>query len=209
MDAPFSTGTEIVVRAADFAARKHENQRRKHGDVPYINHPIGVARILTESGVFDADVLAAALLHDTLEDTATTRGELVREFGQKIADIVCEVTDDKTLSKVERKKRQIEHAAELSKEAKLVKMADKLYNVMDVDRNPPPHWGGQRVRGYMRWARAVVDQCGGVDTKLETALDLFFNQRGIFGTDLNEYYRLLESPKMDPEAYYRCIRSTE
>lgn len=99
---------ELFTKALKFASIKHQNQRRKQpGDIPYINHPIDVANILVEAGVKDHEILAAALLHDTIEDTNTTEEELEKEFGSHIKNIVLECTDNKALSKVERKKKQI------------------------------------------------------------------------------------------------------
>ena len=105
--------SELIVRAAAFAAHKHRNQRRKDaGATPYINHPLELARILiVEGGITDAATIAATLLHDTIEDTETTPAELEREFGSEIRSIVEEVTDDKSLPKVDRKRLQVEHAA--------------------------------------------------------------------------------------------------
>src|ERR1700689_1259368 len=105
-----------------FAARKHRDQRRKDAEAsPYINHPIALADVLWHEGdVRDPVVIAAALLHDTIEDTRTTATELRRVFGVKVAGIVVEVTDDKRLSKERRKELQIEHAARLSEAAKPV-----------------------------------------------------------------------------------------
>src|SRR5215216_3011423 len=117
----------LLLKALAFAAHKHRDQRRKDAEAsPYINHPIALADVLVnEGGVTDIDVLCAALLHDTVEDTATTHEELVDVFGSRIARVVAEVTDDKNLAKADRKRLQIEHAATLSAEAKLVKLADK------------------------------------------------------------------------------------
>src|SRR5690242_9518877 len=114
---------EMVIRAAAFAAHKHRDQRRKDaGATPYINHPLGLARILTaEGGVTDAATICAALLHDTIEDTETTAAELEAQFGVEIRAIVEEVTDDKALPKADRKRLQIEHAPHISDKAKLVK----------------------------------------------------------------------------------------
>ena len=129
----------LIWKALDFAASKHQAQRRKNGDIPYINHPIGVARILWEDGeVRDPATLAAALLHDTVEDTDTTPSELSAEFGEHVAQIVAEVTDDKSLPKIERKRKQVEHARHASVEARLVKFGDKLYNLRDLSQKPPP-----------------------------------------------------------------------
>lgn len=119
-----------MITAFAFAADKHKNQRRKDAEAsPYINHPIALANLLlNEAGVEDQRVLIAAILHDTIEDTDTTEQELVKHFGKDVADIVLEVTDDKALPKAERKRLQIEHAAHISRRAKLVKLADKICN---------------------------------------------------------------------------------
>lgn len=128
-----------VMKAADFAARKHRDQRRKDPQkTPYINHPIGVANILINEGdIDDPVVLQAALLHDTVEDTDTTLDEIEEHFGTKVRGIVDEVSDDKDLSKQERKRLQVVHAPHKSREAKLVKLADKLYNLRDLHRVVP------------------------------------------------------------------------
>ena len=113
------------IKTVDFAARKHRDQRRKDPEsTPYINHPIGVAMLLVEHKVNDRKVIMAALLHDTVEDTDTTYDELVKEFGREIADIVMEVTDDKSLHKAARKLFQILNASKKTQEAKLVKLTD-------------------------------------------------------------------------------------
>ena len=121
------------LKALSFAASKHRNQRRKDAvKTPYINHPIAVADILlSEAGVADEVVLMAALLHDTVEDTDTTLDELEQHFGRVVRDVVAEVTDDKSLPKAVRKQQQIEHAADLSDRARLVKLADKISNVRE------------------------------------------------------------------------------
>src|SRR2546425_4306190 len=140
----------LLLKALAFAAHKHRDQRRKDAESsPYINHPIALADVLiNEGGVTDVETLCAALLHDTVEDTATTHQELVDAFGSRIARIVAEVTDDKSLSKAERKRLQVEHAALLSPEAKLVKLADKISNLRDVAGHPPAHWDLARRREY-------------------------------------------------------------
>lgn len=132
----------------NFAAIKHRDQRRHDSiETPYINHPVGVAYILTSKGnVTDLDVLMAAILHDTVEDTNTTFDEIENAFGTKIKNIVAEVTDDKSLPKMERKRLQIEHALTVSREAKLVKLADKLYNLRDLQKELPKGWTEVRFR---------------------------------------------------------------
>lgn len=129
----------LVIQAAHFAAVKHRDQRRKDSSAsPYINHPITLAEILSVEGWVSAPlVLAAALLHDTLEDTETTAEELRGHFGSTIAAIVEEVTDVKWLEKTARKKIQIARARRSSKGAKLVKLADKIANLRDILAHPP------------------------------------------------------------------------
>ena len=116
-----------VIKAMAFAARKHSDQRRKNREAsPYINHPIDIANILVnEAGIHDTNVVVAAILHDTLEDTDATRAELALEFGLEITAIVDEVTDDKSLPKEERKRLQEEHAPSLSFSAQQVKLAEQ------------------------------------------------------------------------------------
>lgn len=144
-----------LITTVNFAAIKHINQRRKNKEAsPYINHPIGVAYILINEGnVRDLEVLQGALLHDTVEDTATSFEELESNFGVNVRKIVEQVTDDKSLSKDKRKLAQIDHASHLTPQAKLVKMADKLYNLRDLASNPPPSWNLARVQGYFVWAK--------------------------------------------------------
>ncbi len=136
------TPTQLLLRAMTFAAEKHKNQSRKNaGGTPYINHPLAVAELLArEGGVVDISVLVAAVLHDTIEDTETTSDELKNLFGPEVAEVVAEVTDDKSRPKAERKRLQVEHAARLSTRAKLVKLADKICNVRDVADDPPKDW---------------------------------------------------------------------
>jgi guanosine-3',5'-bis(diphosphate) 3'-pyrophosphohydrolase len=168
-----------VFEALQFAARKHRDQRRKDPEAsPYINHPIALASILwNEAGVEDPLVICAALLHDTVEDTETTEAELVERFGAEVAAIVMEVTDDKDLPKAERKRLQVEHAARLSREAKLVKLADKISNVRDVASAPPAGWPLERQREYFDWARSVVDGLRGAHPRLEALFDDAFSRR--------------------------------
>lgn len=173
------SSTTEVIRAAAFAAHKHRNQRRKDADAsPYINHPLALARVLAvEGGVTDTATLCAALLHDTIEDTDTTPGEIEREFGVEVADIVCAMTDDKTLPKAERKRLQVEHAAHLGDKAKRVKLADKVCNLRDMSMAPPADWSLNRRREYFDWAKSVIDALRGVDATLEAVFDAAHSAR--------------------------------
>ena len=170
-----NTGNQlgVFVRAVAFAAEKHRNQRRKDADaLPYINHPISLANILAnEGGVDDLVVLCSAILHDTVEDTETTVEEVQAFFGMKVASVVMEVTDDKSLEKHVRKQLQIEHASHLSTEAKLVKLADKISNLRDILASPPVDWPAQRKQSYFEWAARVVAGMRGVNPRLELVFD--------------------------------------
>ncbi|XP_052819618.1 guanosine-3',5'-bis(diphosphate) 3'-pyrophosphohydrolase MESH1-like [Mya arenaria] len=170
-----------VIRCTDFAAIKHKNQRRKDQDrTPYINHPIGVANILThEAGVTDLQVIQAALLHDTVEDTQTTFEEIDQHFGPEVCGIVKEVTDEKGLTKMARKEAQIKHAPGASPKAKLVKLADKLYNLRDLNRQTPVGWSEERVQEYFVWAAKVVEGLRGTNARMEHDLDELFRARNI------------------------------
>src|SRR5438105_12344436 len=158
----------LLLKALAFAAHKHRDQRRKDAEAsPYINHPIALADVLVnEGGITDIEVLCAALLHDTVEDTATTHDELVDAFGSRIARIVAEVTDDQQLPKAERKRLQIEHAPTISQEAKLVKLADKLVNLRDVAERPPAKWDLARRRAHFDLAKRVIAGMRGADPRI-------------------------------------------
>ncbi len=150
----------LILKAASFAAEKHRGQLRKDVEAtPYINHPLEVARILAEEGaISDPEVIAAALLHDTIEDTETSESELAALFGVRVASIVAEVTDDKSITdKAERKRLQIVNAPNKSPGAALVKLADKTANVRDVGSNPAKGWSEERRLAYLDWAEIVVN----------------------------------------------------
>lgn len=168
-----------LLDAIAFAAAKHRNQRRKDAEAsPYINHPLQLAHVLaTEGEVNDLETLMAAVLHDTVEDTETTYAELRERFGKDVADVVMEVTDDKTLPKAERKQRQVEHAPHMSERAALVKLADKTCNLRDVAGSPPAGWSLQRKQDYFDWAKQVVDGLPPVNDRMRRAFDAAFALR--------------------------------
>jgi guanosine-3',5'-bis(diphosphate) 3'-pyrophosphohydrolase len=166
----------LLLRAAHFAAGKHRDQRRKGASgKPFISHPIEVATVLaTVGGVTDPAVLAAALLHDTVEDSDTSFDELDREFGADVRSLVEEMTDDKTLDSPTQKRLQVEKAPHLSTRAKLIKLADKLCNVRDISFDSPPNWSLRRCREYVEWTKRVVDRCRGVNAALESLYDVHY-----------------------------------
>ena len=162
-----------LMKAMLFAAKKHTDQRRKGERAePYVNHLIEVADLLAQhTGGKNTDLICAGILHDTIEDTGTKYDELKREFGENVADIVKECTDDKSLPKQERKRLQIEHAPQKSEEARMVKMADKISNLRSILDSPPPDWDDKRKTEYFNWAKKVVDGCRGVNAGLEAEFD--------------------------------------
>jgi len=162
-----------VIDALHFAAQQHQHQRRKDSEkTPYINHPIALLHVLhTEAGVTDSITLSGALLHDTVEDTATTLDDLVNRFGPEVAAVVAQVSDDKSLPKATRKQLQIDHAATLCDRAKLVKLADKICNLRDLAESPPAGWSRSRRQTYCDWCKQVVDQLRGIHPRLEALFD--------------------------------------
>jgi guanosine-3',5'-bis(diphosphate) 3'-pyrophosphohydrolase len=172
----------LILRATAFAAAKHRNQRRKDAEAsPYINHPIALAdTLVNEGGVDDPAILAAAILHDTIEDTDTTAQELRDIFGAVIAEVVLEVTDDKSLDRDRRKQAQLDHARHLSPRAAQVKIADKISNLRDILATPPADWSAARKREYFEWAKAIVDAVRGANAKLEAVFDAVYARGGAF-----------------------------
>lgn len=162
-----------LLQAISFSAKKHRFQRRKGGDAePYINHPIEVANLIASVGkVTDLEILMAAVLHDTIEDTETTAEELTELFGENVCGMVLEVTDDKSLPKQRRKELQIEHSPHLSFGAKHVKLGDKISNITDVLNNPPADWSSETKSEYIAWAGQVVDGLRGINKELEDYFD--------------------------------------
>ncbi|PVV16517.1 MAG: phosphohydrolase [gamma proteobacterium symbiont of Ctena orbiculata] len=168
-----------LIKTLAFATQKHRHQRRKDIEAsPYINHPITLVDILVNEGeITDLDTLLAALLHDTIEDTDATVEEIQAEFGPTIASLVMEVTDDGTLPQLERKALQIKHAPDLTYKAKLIKLADKIANLRDIDRSPPAGWSLQRSQTYFDWAKQVIDGIRGTHEILEALFDEVYEKR--------------------------------
>lgn len=158
-----------------FATERHAFQRRKNAArTPYITHPVEVVQLLIDSGVRNETVLCAAMLHDTIEDTGTKYEELAELFGQTVADIVQECSDDKSLSKVARKMLQVEHAETVTEGAKLVKLADKLSNLRGILNDPPADWTDETKFGYFVWSYTVTSRMRGVNEQLDAMLDTVY-----------------------------------
>ncbi len=172
--------SSALMKAISFAADRHRFQTRKDKEgTPYINHPIKVALTLMETGKeFDPELLAAAVLHDTIEDTDTTPEEIEHNFGTRVMNIVLEVTDDKSLPKEERKRLQVVQAAKKSSAARKLKLADKICNVYDIIHFPPGNWTIERKLGYLFWTEQVLEGLKGTNENLEKELhSLIFEGR--------------------------------
>jgi GTP diphosphokinase / guanosine-3',5'-bis(diphosphate) 3'-diphosphatase len=192
------TNLPLIIDALAFASHAHRDQRRKGVDAsPYISHPIALARILVvEGGIDDPVVIAAALLHDTIEDCSVTKAELDARFGAEVAGVVNEVTDDKSLPKARRKELQVEYAAHISARAKLVKLSDKIANVRDIAERPPSDWSSERKHEYAEWAKRVVDGLRGTHPGLEAAFDAA--ARAVIDSE-DDYYDTFEGRGQDEQ----------
>jgi (p)ppGpp synthase/HD superfamily hydrolase len=167
------TGLRLVSEAADLAAHRHTGQQRRgRGNEPYINHPAEVANLLAmATDGADAELVAAGWLHDTIEDTATTREELAQKFSQRVAAFVVEVTDDMTMPKDQRRQKQIVDAPKKSPGAKLIKIADKISNIRARIHPQPNQAERDDLIDYIAWAEKVVAGCRGVNAVLDRMFD--------------------------------------
>jgi guanosine-3',5'-bis(diphosphate) 3'-pyrophosphohydrolase len=162
-----------VLKAADAAARWHVHQRRNGAaKEPYINHLLEVAMLVAEATEGkDPNIVIAALLHDAIEDCEVPPELIAETFGTDVADLVVEVTDDKTLEKGERKKRQVDGAHKKTDRAKILKLADKTSNLRTLVLSPAPDWSVRRRIEYIEWARKVVEGLRGANAFLEKQFD--------------------------------------
>ncbi|MFO1112243.1 MAG: HD domain-containing protein [Bradyrhizobium sp.] len=166
-------GVRLISEAADLAARRHNGMARKgRGSEPYINHLAEVARILADvSDGADAELVAAGWLHDAVEDTDTTGEELARKFGERVAALVVEVTDDMSLPKPQRRQKQIEDAPHKSPDAKAIKIADKISNIRARIHADPSAEERADLIDYVDWATQVVAGCRGGNAALDRLFD--------------------------------------
>jgi (p)ppGpp synthase/HD superfamily hydrolase len=167
------SGLRLVSEAADLAARRHSGMARKgRGSEPYINHLAEVATLLSSAtDGADAELVAAGWLHDTIEDTATTRDELAEKFGERVAALVAEVTDDMNLPKAQRRQKQAADAPHKSPPAKLIKIADKISNIRARILLDPTPEERDDLADYVAFAASVVAGCRGVNARLDRTFD--------------------------------------
>lgn len=162
-----------IMAAARFAAEKHAQQKRKgENGEPYFNHLLEVAELIAASSPsLDVELVMAAFLHDTVEDTGVTLQELEQRFGKDVAVLVAEVTDDKSLPKEIRKQLQVEHTPEKSSRAQTLKLADKISNLHAIISSPPVGWSRERKQQYFEWARQVVSGIASPNQFLKSEFD--------------------------------------
>lgn len=162
-----------ILAAARFAAEKHVQQKRKgENGEPYFNHLLEVAELVAASSPhLDVELVMAAFLHDTVEDAGVTLQELEQRFGKEVADLVAEVTDDKSLPKEIRKQLQVEHTPEKSARAQTLKLADKISNLRAIIASPPVGWSHERKQQYFEWARQVVSGIASPNEFLKSEFD--------------------------------------
>jgi guanosine-3',5'-bis(diphosphate) 3'-pyrophosphohydrolase len=167
------TPIRLVSEAAELAARRHAGMPRKgRGSEPYINHLAEVASLLAQvTDGADAELVAAGWLHDTIEDTEMPRQALAEKFGERVAALVAEVTDDMSLSKIERRQKQIADAPHKSPDARMIKIADKISNTRARIVPNPTDEEREELAAYVIWAEKVVAGCRGVNPVLDAKFD--------------------------------------
>lgn len=169
-----------ILAAARFAAEQHARQKRKgEAAEPYINHLIEVAELVAAaSPVLDTNLIVAAFLHDTVEDTAVTPQEIESLFGHDVAGLVMELTDDKSLSKEMRKALQVQNAHKKTPRAQTLKLADKISNLRAILTSPPRDWSVERKRQYFDWARDVISRLTEPNPRLKQEFDRTYARAG-------------------------------
>lgn len=144
----------LIERALAFATERHAGQLRKYSNDPYIIHPMAVAELVRATGAAD-EVVAAALLHDVLEDTGTAYSELAEAFGERVADLVVELTNTTTRADGNRAKRKgmdRDRLATVSADAQTIKLADLIDNTKSIVEKDPKF-----AKVYLIEKRALVD----------------------------------------------------
>ena len=124
----------MIKKAAEFAKRAHDGVYRKGTQIPYITHPMETAAIVT-AFTNEPEMIAAALLHDVIEDAGVTKEELEEKFGSRVAFLVESESEDKSRSWMERKGTTVEHLKSATRDEKILALADKLSNIRSTARD--------------------------------------------------------------------------
>ena len=172
-EGPGDTAARLLARAYAQAARAHAAQTRKgRRGVPYLNHVCEVADLVAAAGA-RPEVVAAAVLHDVVEDSDTTPEEIADAYGPEVADLVVALTDPPehaALPRPERKRAQAARIGAAPPAARRIKIADQTSNLRDIARDPSA-WSPAAAAEYIAGAEAVAAACRGVDPVLEVAFD--------------------------------------
>jgi len=153
--------------ALTFTFSCHGEQKRYSANIPYVIHPIRLTLILRSNGFSEfehEDLMIAALCHDLIEDTKTTFEEISKKFGENVAKIVNELSKPNDKSKDE----WIKSSDKVSKEAKIIKMADRIDNLMDM---PSSTWTREKRIQYARQGELILNYCGKANLKLSELLN--------------------------------------
>ncbi len=158
--------------ALAFAAEQHQYQGRGgYKRLPYINHIIKVTQTLIDIGKEkDRPTIIAAILHDVVEDSAITIRDVAGQFGEEVAFIVAELTDDMRLPYDQRKQLQVDKASQLSLAARKIRITDKASNIRDIFSYPLT-WTTEKKRTYVENSIQIVDQIRGTNKALEGYFD--------------------------------------
>ncbi|MBY8984173.1 MAG: bifunctional (p)ppGpp synthetase/guanosine-3',5'-bis(diphosphate) 3'-pyrophosphohydrolase [Candidatus Lokiarchaeota archaeon] len=160
--------------AINFAFAKYRYLTRQSTKIPYVIHPIRITTILRAVGFneFDhADLMIAALFHDLLEDTDISLKEIEDQFGKRVGEIIFELTIPKGVIGLE-KDKWLEKFENKSKEAKIIKIADRIDNLMDMK----DIWDEKKQRSYTNQARIILKSCRDANEQLALKLDLTINE---------------------------------
>lgn len=187
---------DLIDKALQISSMAHEGQYRKNTKIPYIAHPVAVGMILQKAG-YREEMVAAGILHDTVEDTDLTLDDLEREFGQEIAVLVAGCSEpDKSLTWEERKQHTVDFLKNAPEEIRVVACADKLHNVrsirLDSDHSREEVWSRfKRGKEQQEWYYRNVIESLGYTTKfplleeLKTEVDLLFGKEGFIEADFS------------------------
>jgi len=154
---PSAQADALWQSACAFAARAHQGQTRKDGLTPYFSHPVRVALTLRQTfGCDDPIALAAAILHDTIEDTPADYDDIADGFGPEIADIVAALTKNMILPESEREPEYDARLAQADWRARLIKLADVYDNLSDMHTSKATDASQAATRHLARCRRAIA-----------------------------------------------------
>ena len=156
--------------ALNYAFEKYNNLKRKLTGLPYIIHPIRITLILRAAGYSEfqnEDLMVAALLHDLIEDTNITYDDIKKNFNLKVANIVKELSKPKNIEKDE----WLKSFENVSEEAKIIKIADRIDNLRDM-----VNWPDNKKKSYAKQAEIILDKCGEANPELSFVLKFHINK---------------------------------